>query len=223
MGFVVIGLQIPVLRQVDFPSAWRSYRLVIAGVMATVVLASHPAWVTSVLEPHVYDSAEFTYDASADVAIARSVVAAEMTVPAGQLENAVLPSAQIAGYVYDSSASFVAPSTGGQRIALGLGDDLDDFASAQGAITYRDFPGDTGRFADDFYEFAGNPSNDVLFNLDGVRNPWSSVQRAGDLTLDEAMRAGASITDWELAQVYRNNWTHVQFFENGVLVPSPFG
>ena len=38
----------------------------------------------------------------------------------------------------------------------------------------------------------------MLFNLDGVRSPWSSVQRAGDLTLDEAMCAGASITDREL-------------------------
>ena len=138
-------------------------------------------------------------------------------------EKAASAAEKRSGDDYDPSLNLVAPSTGGQRIALGLGDDLDGFAGSQGAITYRDFPGGTGRFADDFYEFAGNPSNDVLFNLDGVRSPLSSVQRAGDLTLDQAMPAGASITDWELAQIYRNNWTHVQFFENGVPVPSPFG
>jgi hypothetical protein len=61
---------------------------------------------------------------------------------------------------------------GGNRIALGLGDNLDEFAQAHGALTYRDFPGKS--FTDDFLEYIGDPNNDVLFNLDGVSRggPW---------------------------------------------------
>ena len=58
---------------------------------------------------YTYDSAGFTYDASAEAAIARSVVAAEV-VP-GQLESDVLPTVQIAGHGYDLSRSQVAPRT----------------------------------------------------------------------------------------------------------------
>jgi hypothetical protein len=35
------------------------------------------------------------------------------------------------------------------------------------AITYRDFPGGGGRFADDFIEIVGNPNNDVVFRRQG--------------------------------------------------------
>lgn len=131
-----------------------------------------------------------------------------------------------AGFAYDSlrlpNATKLVPG-GGNRIALGLGDNLDEFAQAQGALTYEAFPG--GSFVDDFAHYVGDPANDVLFNLDGISRggPWGSVQRVGDMSLDQAMRAGASITDWELAQIYRNGWNHVQFFEGGVPVPNPFG
>ena len=154
-----------------------------------------------------------------------------ISTPSTNSRSSRLSMNDLAAFAYDApgrvttSDDFVATKAvapGGQKVALGLSEGLDDFAASQGAVTYRQFS-TSGNFADDFVSTVGNPNNKVVFNLDGVRSPWSSVQRVGDMTLDSAMRSGASITDWELAQIYRNSWSHVQFYKGGRPVASPFG
>jgi len=73
------------------------------------------------------------------------------------------------------------PAAVGAPIALGLADDLDDFARAHGALTYKSWS--SGQFADDFMRVVGDSSNDVRFNLDGLRSPMGSVGRGGDADL----------------------------------------
>jgi len=114
-----------------------------------------------------YNSAEFIYDARADVALDRSVLAAEELAPAGQPENTDLAATRIAGCVYDLSRSFVAPSSL-----------LDDAAFAQ--TTFRETFSSGGRFA-------GQSIDDVAGGLrSGALSP-------GDVPIEFIVRDGNSL------------------------------
>lgn len=118
-------------------------------------------------------------------------------------------------FVVVGDAPTLVHNCGGDRrpFALGLGDHLDDFASRHGAETYKDLA-DPTQWQAGVLERLGDPTQRVLFNLDGVDNVMSAVQRAA------TGRGGA--TDWELLQVRVGGYRNVEFWKDGVPVESPF-
>lgn len=103
---------------------------------------------------------------------------------------------------------------GGARIALGLGDRLEEFAASKGATTWKDFA-DPLNWKAEMTQQLSDPAVTKLFNLDGV-DVWKGVSRAA--------AGGGGATDWELFQIYSNpEWqSSVQWFKNGEQVVSPF-
>ena len=104
----------------------------------------------------------------------------------------------------------------GQKIALGLKESLDSFASKSGAKTWKELAPDPLLWKDWFMEAMSNSKNTVVFNLDGVDNVWSAAQRG-------ASGAGGA-TDWELFMIKQNSqwWDRIQFVQNGQNVANPF-
>lgn len=102
-----------------------------------------------------------------------------------------------------------------KRLALGLSDYLDEFASSNGATTYKDFENPMN-WKEEVLKAINDPNTDILVNLDGIDSPYLSIQRAASNT------GGA--TDWELLQI-RNTpeaWSKIQWFKDGITVPNPF-
>jgi hypothetical protein len=111
------------------------------------------------------------------------------------------------------------PGGGGITAALGVNEYLDDFADAEGAQTWKDWANPSASFESEFRRVIGDPTTQVKFNLQGVDNPWSAVQRVASLSTD------ASVTDWELSEIYQNPewWDRITFYNGaGNPVPSPF-
>jgi RHS repeat-associated protein len=104
----------------------------------------------------------------------------------------------------------------GVKIALGIGDSLDDFAKSTGSKTWKELAPDALRWKEWFMDAMSNTKNTVVFNLDGVDNIWSSVQRAAS--------GGGGATDWELLMIRQNSqwWDRIQFMRNGQSVANPF-
>jgi hypothetical protein len=103
-----------------------------------------------------------------------------------------------------------------RRIALGLDGGLDTFAGQLGAESWKQFAkGDPLRWRSTFLREVGDPTNQVLFNLDGV-DVWDGVTRGA------AGRGGA--TDWELATIYNNPhwWDRIKWYKDGKEVANPF-
>lgn len=109
----------------------------------------------------------------------------------------------------------VSPAAG-QPFAMGLTDQgLAEFAEARGATTWEDFPPDMN-WRQGVMEKLTDPNTQVHFNLDGIPNPMSNVQR-------NASGLGGA-TDWELAQIHGNPqvWDSLQFWQGGLKVANPF-
>ena len=104
---------------------------------------------------------------------------------------------------------------GKQPLALGLNDYLESFAAEHGAYTWRDFPKGSN-WRDEVLKRLNDPEQPVLFNLTGVDNPYAAAARSAA----GSPKAGA--TDWELLQVYQNDFPNLEFWENGISVPNPF-
>jgi RHS repeat-associated protein len=105
----------------------------------------------------------------------------------------------------------------GQKIALGLGDTLDEFAGQTGGSTWKQWAGkDPMNWKGAFQDVVGNPANEVHFNLTGVDSPWAGAARAA--------RGAGGATDWELLQIQQNQgwWSRITFWNNGQAVPNPF-
>lgn len=98
--------------------------------------------------------------------------------------------------------------------AMGLDAELDSFAQARGATTWKQFP-DAGNWKSGVLDKLADPNTPVHFNLNGV-DVWSGVQRA-------ASGAGGA-TDWELLQLRQNPqfWDSTTFWKNGQVAPNPF-
>lgn len=79
----------------------------------------------------------------------------------------------------------------GQKIALGLGESLDEFAAQTGGSTWKQWAaGDPLNWKGAFQNVVGNPANEVNFNLTGVDGSWAAAARAA--------RGAGGATDWEL-------------------------
>lgn len=102
-----------------------------------------------------------------------------------------------------------------KKIALGLSDYLDDFASKNNAETWKDFP-DPYDWKNGVLDALYDPNTDIIVNLDGVDSPYLSAQRAA------AGYGGA--TDWELLQLKLTPeaWSRTTWYLNGKVVPNPF-
>jgi hypothetical protein len=111
--------------------------------------------------------------------------------------------------------TLVANSNKASNIALGLREHLDKFAEAVGGSTHRIWG--TGNFQSQFLQTINNSSNRISFNLDGIKNVWSSVsQGAGGIQ--------NGVTNWELYTIYANPSVlqRTTFYLNGVEVANPF-
>jgi RHS repeat-associated protein len=100
----------------------------------------------------------------------------------------------------------------GNPFALGIREHLDDFARLHGADTYKNLP-DTENWKPGVLEKLSDPNQRVLFNLDGV-DAWTGAQRSA--------AGGGGGTDWELLQVWQNDFPNLEFWLGGSQVGSPF-
>ncbi|MGG8496433.1 RHS repeat-associated core domain-containing protein [Tenacibaculum sp. TC6] len=102
------------------------------------------------------------------------------------------------------------------RIALGVRESLDDFASKVKGLTWKKWG--AVDFESNFLKQINNPSTEIHFNLDGVDNVWSAVQQGA-----RGPNLGG-FTNWELFQIYSNSnaLSRTIFYSNGSVVPSPF-
>ena len=100
----------------------------------------------------------------------------------------------------------------GKPFAMGLSEHLDDFAQKHGASTWKTFD-DVDNWKPQVLEKLSDPNQRVLFNLDGVNLNGASRAAAG--------KGGA--TDWELLQIFQNQFPNLEFFKGGQRVGNPFG
>ena len=102
-----------------------------------------------------------------------------------------------------------------KRLALGKSSYLDDFAKQRNAHTWKDFP-DADNWQQGVMDALFDPDTEIVFNLDGVGNPWTAITKAS------SGRGGA--TEWELLQIKSNPevWGRVIWYQNGSIVPNPF-
>jgi hypothetical protein len=107
----------------------------------------------------------------------------------------------------------VAPN---RKIALGLEGQLDGFANANSAESWKQFAkADPMQWKSYFLNVMNDPNAEVLFNLNGV-DVWGGVTRAS--------RGAGGATDWELLQIMQNEgwWSRIKWLKDGVPVPNPF-
>jgi hypothetical protein len=121
----------------------------------------------------------------------------------------------VAGYDYAVDCLLAAEGTVASKpFAMGLDAELDSFAQARGASTWKQFP-DAGNWKSGVLDKLADPNTPVHFNLNGV-DVWSGVQRAAS--------GGGGATDWELLQLRQNPqfWDSTTFWKNGQVAPNPF-
>ena len=102
-----------------------------------------------------------------------------------------------------------------KKLALGIHEYLDDFAKQRNAHTWEDFP-DIVNWKEGVLSALSEPDMEIVFNLDGIDNLWTSVMRA--------VSVGDRATDWELLQIKSNPevWNRVTWYRNGSIVSNPF-
>ena len=103
-----------------------------------------------------------------------------------------------------------------KRLALGLSDYLDDFASDNNSHTWKGFS-DPANWKEGVNKALFDPDMEIYVNLDGVDNPLLAAQRAA------SNRGGA--TDWELLQIKLtpSAWDRITWVQGGEIVSNPFG
>lgn len=101
------------------------------------------------------------------------------------------------------------------RLALGVNEYLDDFANTTNAHTWKEFP-DPNNWQQGVLDAIYNPDMEIVFNLDGIDNPWSAVTRAANGT--------GRATEWELLQIKLTpeSWGRITWYKNGEIVSNPF-
>jgi hypothetical protein len=109
---------------------------------------------------------------------------------------------------------------GGEKIALGVTEHLDDFARSVNGTTWKTWGAQD--FPSQFMSTISNSSNKIHFNLTGpsgnMINSWKAVTEG-------SRGLGASrATSWELFQLYSNPnaMQRTTFYFNGKIVPNPF-
>ena len=123
----------------------------------------------------------------------------------------------ISGYANSVKDRGVFGESGSARnkLALGLSENLDSFASSNGASTWKDFP-DTTNWKNGVLDALYDPNTDIIVNLDGIDNPLLASQRAAS--------GYGGATDWELLQIKLTpeSWDRITWFLDGEIVPYPF-
>ena len=101
------------------------------------------------------------------------------------------------------------------RLALGLSDNLDEFAITNNAHTWKDFS-DPINWKEGVNDALFDPDMQILVNLDGVDNPMLAAQRA-------ASNIGGA-TDWELLQIELtpSAWDRITWYKQGEIVSNSF-
>ncbi len=122
----------------------------------------------------------------------------------------------VAGSAVVGGAGFKGRTPGGSdKLALGISEHLDAFASKQGASTWKSFP-DPLNWKATTTEKLADPSTKILFNLDGPVETWAGAARAA--------RGRGGATDWELLQIQQNPqwWGTIEWWKGGAKVGNPF-
>ena len=105
-----------------------------------------------------------------------------------------------------------------KRVALGLSENLDNFAQEHNALTWEQIvPVEEANNWRYYIEKAINdPEVEIYFNLDGINNVWASIQKVA--------RGAGGATDWELFKIYSNKgiWDTVVWFLEGEETANPF-
>lgn len=113
-------------------------------------------------------------------------------------------------------AGFLAADTAvaSKPFAMGLDAELDSFAQARGATTWKQFSNPES-WKSGVLDKLADPNTPVHFNLNDV-DVWGGVQRAAS--------GGGGATDWELLQLRQNPqfWDSTTFWKNGQIAPNPF-
>ena len=139
--------------------------------------------------------------ASQEATALRAAMAASETTPALADEAA-------------AAATESAAAETSQPFALGLNNRLCEFASQQGANTWRNLA-DPENWQQGVLDKLADPNTPIYFNLDGV-DVWAGLSRFGN--------GSWGPTDWELGQIYQNPqwWSTITWFQNGQPVTNPF-
>ncbi len=114
--------------------------------------------------------------------------------------------------VHNCGSTAASSASKGRPFAMGMRENLDDFAATHGASTWKNLD-DPQNWQAGVLQKLSDPDQRVLFNLDGV-DVWASVTRAA------SGRGGA--TDWELLQVRSVTFPKLEFWRGGVRVEDPF-
>jgi RHS repeat-associated protein len=115
------------------------------------------------------------------------------------------------------SSSF---ESGGENIALGVSEHLEDFTNMVRGKNFESWG--TGEFQSQFFDVINNPSNSIHFNLTGPEgemiNAWQAV------TQGAKGYGNSRITSWELYQLYSNPEAlrRTTFYYLGKVVNNPF-
>lgn len=106
--------------------------------------------------------------------------------------------------------------SGGEKIALGVSETLDDFAKGVGGKTWKTWGADS--FESQFMETINNPLNEIHFNLDGIDGVWKAISEGAKGL------SSSRVTSWELYQIYSNPSVlkRTIFYRGGAVVPAPF-
>jgi len=125
--------------------------------------------------------------------------------------GAALKYAKVKGIGVHKGAS----GSGRNKLALGLSENLDTFASSNGASTWKDFS-DITNWKNGVLDALYDSNTDIIVNLDGVDNPLLSAQRAAS--------GYGGATDWELLQIKLTpeSWDRITWYLEGKIVSNPF-
>jgi hypothetical protein len=139
--------------------------------------------------------------------------------PAGDEVGRLLDSQSRLPVTYDEDVGGGESATGpGSRLARGIDQNLDSFASKVDAESWKSFARDNpDDWKNTLTDLMNQESTTAHFNLQDV-DVWQGVTRAA------AGRGGA--TDWELLQFRSNpDWLSRTTFYNGqdAVLPNPFG
>jgi RHS repeat-associated protein len=132
--------------------------------------------------------------------------------------NAIFPAGRVAPRPSLTFAPKFNPISVGDDIALGLGDDLFNFAGSNGFKTYKNFS--TGIQMEKISAAIHNPANRLHFNLNG----FSRVRYYGFNPSTPLNKINyGNITNWELNTILNNPGVlqRTTFYRGGVQVPVP--
>jgi RHS repeat-associated protein len=126
--------------------------------------------------------------------------------------------AALAVEAFAVAITFGATALGGMKVALGTGENLEQFAAEVEGVTYRTW-GATS-FRTEFFNVMSNPRNQIHFNL---TLPNGSMINAPAAIQEVQVAAVPRVTSWEIYQIslHPEWWSRITWWYNGQMVANP--